>query len=402
MTARVLPQGEIKVEALQSLIVSEIPEGQAIEYKSTINISDDKAKKNLCAEVASFANASGGDIVFGIAEKGGKATALEPLPDFDGDKVELQLRQIFNTHIEPAVPGLRFCPVEIASGESALVLQIPQSWSRPHALLAEIPQFPVRDGNRKRPLKLRELRDLFGASASIAQRMKQFRAERIASLVAGDAPARLARHTLFVLHVMPQSAFDAPQSIDLRYAMRNDILIWPMHATGLSKKINFDGVLSYFPGSGGRTEPVRSYVQVFRDGCIEALTTEIFHTSDGQKLFYHDYEGQVEEALHSHLILLQGLGVEPPIFVSLALIGAEDYSFALFDRFNIARPSTPIGRDVLIVPEAPVYAYADTYHDVLQEPFNRIWQTCGQLGSINYKDGQWAGEISRSHVARVS
>src|SRR5207253_11497460 len=65
------------VEALQSLIVSEIPEGQAIEYKSTINISDDKAKKNLCAEVASFANASGGDIVFGIAEKGGKARSGE-------------------------------------------------------------------------------------------------------------------------------------------------------------------------------------------------------------------------------------------------------------------------------------------------------------------------------------
>src|ERR1700675_2093926 len=153
MTARVLPQGEIKVEALRSLITSEIPEGQTIDYKSTINISNDKAKKNLCAEVASFANASGGDIVFGMIETSGKATALEPLPNFDADHVEQRLRQIFDAYVEPAVPGLRFCPVKIASGHSALVLRVPQSWSRPHALLGEIPQFPVRDGNRKRPLK---------------------------------------------------------------------------------------------------------------------------------------------------------------------------------------------------------------------------------------------------------
>lgn len=306
---------------------------------------------------------------------------------------------------EATVRRIGFCPVEIAPGESALVLRIPQSWSRPHALLGEIPQFPVRDGNRRRPLKLREFRDLFGVSASIAQRMKQFRAERIASLVADEPPARLASRTLMVLHVMPQSAFDTPQSVDLSYVLRNDVLIWPMHATGFSKKINFDGVFSYFPGihlSGRQTEPVSSYVQVFRDGCVETVTTEFFHVDDGEKLFFYTYEEVVEEALYNHLRLLQGLGVEPPMFVSLAFIGAEDYSIALPNAYNARRLSAPIGRDILIVPEAPVYAYADTYHDVLREPFNRIWQTCGQLGSINYKDGQWPGNTSRPRVVQLS
>jgi hypothetical protein len=55
MTARVLPQGEIRVEALRSLITSGIPDRHGIEYKSTINVGDDKAKKNLSAEVASSA-----------------------------------------------------------------------------------------------------------------------------------------------------------------------------------------------------------------------------------------------------------------------------------------------------------------------------------------------------------
>lgn len=394
-TRRLFPENEITVDMLRTLITSKIGEGQAIEFKRAIDVSDAKAKKNLSAEVASFANASGGDIVFGMEEKSGTASKLVPLPGFDADKIELQLRQIFTSNIEPPVPGLRFCPVEIRSGKFVLVLRITRSWARPHALLGDNPQFLVRDGNRRRVFTVRELREAFGLSASIAERMKKFRAERIASLVAGDAPAPLSSRRLMVLHVMPQSAFDSPQSIDLSFVMKNDVLIWPMHATGLSKKLNFDGVLSFFPGVGGHPEPVRSYVQVFRDGCVEAVTTEIFHSVDGRKLIFPGYESPVEEALHSHLTLLQRLGIEPPIFVGLGFIGARDYSFEL-PGFLTERTS-PIGRDVLIIPETPIYAYSDTYHDVLRESFDRVWQTCGRFGSPNYTDGKWSGEISRHH-----
>jgi hypothetical protein len=395
ITNRLLPQDEIKADTLRSLITSKIGEGQVIEFKRAIDVSDTKTKKNLSGEVASFANAIGGDIVFGIAEKNGTASELVALPGFDADKIELQLRQIFNSNIEPPVPGLRFCPVEIQSGEFALVLRIPRSWTRPHALLGDIPQFLVRDGNRRRALTLRDLREAFGLSASIAERMKKFRAERIASLVAGDFPAPLRSRTLMVLHLMPQSAFDTPQSIDLALLMKNEVLIWPMHDTGLSKKLNFDGVLSYYPGSGGHAQPVRSYVQVFRDGCIEAVTTEIFHSVEELKLIYPGYEGKVEEGLYSYLTLLQRLGIEPPIFVSLAFIGAQDYSLVLPSPFSVTEHTAPIGRDVLIIPETPIYAYSSTYHDVLRESFDRVWQTCGQFGSTNYTDGKWSGEISR-------
>jgi hypothetical protein len=103
----------------------------------------------------------------------------------------------------------------------------------------------------------------------------------------------------------------------------------------------------------------------------------------------------VEEALHSNLTLLQRLGIEPPIFVGLAFIGARDYSFEL-PGFLTERTS-PIGRDVLIIPETPIYAYFETYHDVLRESFDRVWQTCARFGSPNYTDGEWSGEISRHH-----
>jgi hypothetical protein len=38
----------------------------------------------------------------------------------------------------------------------------------------------------------------------------------------------------------------------------------------------------------------------------------------------------------------------------LALIGAQDYSLALFDNFNQMKRSAPIARQVLIVLETPI------------------------------------------------
>jgi hypothetical protein len=66
-------------------------------------------------------------------------------------------------------------------------------------------------------------------------------------------------------------------------------------------------------------------------------------------------------------------------------------SLLLPGQFGLEKCSSPIGRDVLIIPETPIYEYSSIYYDVLKESFDRVWQTCGQLGSINYKEGKWSG-----------
>lgn len=113
-------------EVLEALIASAIPEGQTLEYKRAITLDTPQAKLEFCADVAAFANASGGEIVFGMAEDGdGKAKALTPLTDFGRDQTERRLRQILDAHVEPAVPGVIFEPVELSSGNIVLVLRCP-------------------------------------------------------------------------------------------------------------------------------------------------------------------------------------------------------------------------------------------------------------------------------------
>jgi len=388
MASRVIRESPISKETLEALIVSAIPEGQTLDYKRTINVETAKAKLEFCADVAAFANASGGEIIFGMEEDGdGKAKAFKPLIDFAQDRTERQLRQILNAHVDPAIRGLVFEVVELSSGNPVLVLRIPRSWNRPHSILGDAPAFPIREGAQKRNLRVRELREAFVLAESVSDRMKRFRSGRVAVLVSGEGPAALVAKSLIVLHVMPVQAFDRPTLLDIRSAMRKDALLPPINSHGLTKKINFDGLLTYSPGFGG---PVQSYVQLFRDGCIEAVNADILSRGGDRKFLYSGYEPLIEAALRKYMSFLESEGIQPPIFVALSLVNAKGYAIPVPNHFSeMDAGNTTIDDDVLLVPETRIDSYAETYYDPLQEPFDRIWQACGRPGSLNYEDGVW-------------
>jgi len=57
--------GEVE---LDSLIANGVPEGKTIEYKKVLPGNFDGDKKEFLADVSSFANTAGGDLIFGIDE----------------------------------------------------------------------------------------------------------------------------------------------------------------------------------------------------------------------------------------------------------------------------------------------------------------------------------------------
>jgi hypothetical protein len=164
-------------------------------------------------------------------------------------------------------------------------------------------------------------------------------------------------------------------------------MLRPINTHGLSMKINFDGVLTYSPGFGG---PVQSYVQLFRDGCMEAVNANILSSAADRKFLYSGYELLIETALRKYMSFLQSEGIEPPIFVALSLVNAKGYAIPVPDVIGeMDRGDASIEDDVLLVPETRIDSYAETYYAVLQDPFDRVWQACGRIGSLNYKDGVW-------------
>ena|SRR5579872_7127111 len=64
---------------IQDLIANGIEEGREIDYKEALKVGTDGDKKEFLADVSSFANASGGHLVFGVAEIKGRPTEIKPL-----------------------------------------------------------------------------------------------------------------------------------------------------------------------------------------------------------------------------------------------------------------------------------------------------------------------------------
>jgi len=65
------PLDDIDKSLLQQLVDDQIPEGKTIEYKENFNGGAPADKKEFLADVTSFANASGGHIIYGLKAKNG-------------------------------------------------------------------------------------------------------------------------------------------------------------------------------------------------------------------------------------------------------------------------------------------------------------------------------------------
>lgn len=59
---------DITIDDIKLLIVNSVCESKSLEYKKELHIENDADKKEFLADVSSFANSTGGDIIFGIEE----------------------------------------------------------------------------------------------------------------------------------------------------------------------------------------------------------------------------------------------------------------------------------------------------------------------------------------------
>ena len=81
------------------------PEVRFAEYKSALPSGSDAEGKELLADVCSFTNASGGDLVYGIEEAGGTPTALTGVSKLARDAEVLSLENIILSSVDPRPPS---------------------------------------------------------------------------------------------------------------------------------------------------------------------------------------------------------------------------------------------------------------------------------------------------------
>lgn len=383
---------KIEEQDLQVLIDNGVSEHKTIEYKRALppNLDKlDKEKVEFLADVSSFANASGGDLIYGITAENGIPKSLDGLNGKDVDGEILRLESIIRTGIEPRIPSVRTQPVALRNSNVALVIRIPKSWIAPHRVKSN-DKFYSRSSNGKYPLDVGELRVAFNLSETITERIRNFRLDRISKIFANETPVPFYETAKIVLHLIPIISFNPAQSYDIGEITSHLGTIPLISAQGGPSRYNFDGFLTYCIDRRDEKGKSFSYAQLFRNGIIEAVEGLLLQRDNGQLIIPSvAYEKELIKSLTDYLSLIKTLNVELPIFVFLTLMGVNGYSMALPSNYRTWNTQT-IDRDVLQLPEVIIESYDVSADKVLKPCFDSIWNACGFPKDLYYNDvGEW-------------
>lgn len=294
--------------------------------------------------------------------------------------------------IEPRIPGVSMRALSLKNLGVVIVIHIPRSWVSPHRIsFQEWSRFYSRNSAGKYPLDVSELRAAFAMSETKAERIRNFHIERLSRIAAGETPVALTGNAKLCFHIIPFGAFDPVAKFDLTVLLARSRVsadLRPLNSRGWSTRHNFDGFLVYSQIETGLSY---SYLQVFRSGIIEAVNTSLFREREDKRFIYGTaYERELLEALPRLLSIQKQIGVEPPLFVMLSLLGVQGYTMGV-DRSQYRSDEVyPIERDVLNIPEVVVEDFDCDPAKTMKPVFDAIWNAAGLPRSMNYDEsGNW-------------
>lgn len=370
---------------LTALIDAGVSENTYLDYKRDLPGRDARGTQDLLADVSAFANSSGGDLLYGINEDGeGRAAAIVPLTG-NMDEEARRVQDVLMNGIEPRVPGLQVVAIAVAGG-FVLAIRVPQSWAGPHRVKSNN-AFYLRENGRKRTLDVPEIRGLFLRSAQQAQRVRDFRTERLGQILAGGAPHRLVPGALLVGHFVPtQAAFGGVAVDPVPYMRQRGLPVLSVTVPGA--RINADGALVV---RNPNAQGTFGYSQLFRNGYFE--TVKVLAAQEGERapLGSIAYEREfiqlvrVLRAEYTHL----GIGTEMTCMVSILRANRAELGLRRWD-YMLADHQGYFDRETLVLPDVLLPSELSPEH-ALRPVFDLVWQSCGLERSFNYDDaGDWA------------
>ena len=168
------PLDEIGIADIQSLIDSEVPESERVEFKKELpgergmpdpwangeNKIGNHAKDTILKEVVAFANAYGGVLFIGIEESDEKpaiASRISAIPRC-ADLSE-RLKLVFRDRVEPQLARLDIVGVPIEEESGVVVIRVGRSRLAPHRV-TKTRICPIRRADRSEEMTMREIQDM--------------------------------------------------------------------------------------------------------------------------------------------------------------------------------------------------------------------------------------------------
>jgi hypothetical protein len=363
---------------IEALISSELREGKRVDYKRDLPGNSESQKKEFLYDVSSFANTVGGDLIIGVEEENGVPSRVIAVMPTNVDEEIQRMDGILMSGLEPRI---RYHIRAIPHPQSGfvLVIRIERNGLAPHRVTYKgSDKFYARNSAGNYPLDVAELRDAFLLGASAADRLREFRVARLASIAAGEGPGLSEGDPILVIHLIPLQAFTSQGELDIEKYYNTPI--WPIGASSWNHQINIEGVLYY---AENREEVLSNYVQVYRSGIIEVADEFAFSTDRaGNKIApLKAIESRINQYLPQYLNCMKEIGVTPPVFMFLSIVGAMGCR-AYIDRMFLDIMDCPrLKRDPLMLPEISIDDLSSDPSIILKPVYDRLWNAFGFPGS---------------------
>lgn len=378
--------------ALQRLIDQQRTEDHNIEYKERLPDNADSEKVPwLLKPVCSFANSEGGDLVLGLRSEQGRPAELAGV-DFgaeDADAAFLRLDQTLRSSIEPVVTGVRIKAVTTSDGRQIVVIRVPKSWAAPHRVKSNR-MFYARGAAGAFELDVPQLRQAFLLSDGVRKEIENFRAERVAKVVADDTPVPLKPGLKMVVHVLPLSSFTSGNAVAAERFSERPHNMGPPDAISSTWQLGLDGITVYDVGRNDGLS--RTYSQFFREGRAEFVFAFEDREEGRHYLPSTYYEDICIRSVRAAVQRLSEFDIGAPFYVGFSLINAKGYALGVsrMVAFYNDRELRPFDRQHMLFPMIEVQDAALDASRFLRPAFDLVWNAGGMPRSLNYDDsGNW-------------
>jgi hypothetical protein len=386
------PAHQITLSDLQAL-VGNVPEGKTIEYKLEMPAKSRDEVAKFLAAVSSLANTAGGDLLIGVDATDGVPVAVIGVAFGNLDDEKLRLEQLLATQIEPRLPHVDIHPVDCENGRHVLIIRAHRSWVAPHRVLVN-DRFYGRNSAGKYPLDVSELRTAFTLLESTAERIRNFRSDRLIKIAARETPLPLHPGAAVIIHVVLLSTFAAGRTIDVVQAVAGGhVMALPPGRIGQSNNYaaNLDGFVTF---TNQPNEPAYAYAQLFRSGAIEGV--DLLGTDDTKKNPYLAgpvFENTAVSAIRNYLTFIKSIDLGFPLFVFLSFCGMKGCVLRARTEFGGGYyAARPLREDVIALPEATLDSDSTDVPAAMRLTFNTVWNAFGFGQSDKYDNrGKWIG-----------
>ncbi|MFZ0888160.1 MAG: ATP-binding protein [Candidatus Binataceae bacterium] len=388
---------ELAEADLQDLIRDQVSERKTLDYKRDLPGNSDSDKTEFLADVSSFANTAGGDLIYGIEAPSGVPTGMPGLVIGDLEADKLRLESIVRDGIDPRLPRVDLRDIPLAGGRRALIIRIARSRISPHRVIFKgRGHYYARNSSGKYRLDVDQLREAFTLSETLVDRIRAFRVDRVIAVKADEVPEPINRGPRMVIHLIPLSAFSSAGRADFAGALQTFIQTHlrefkPLAAPYLwDHRVNLDGrVLS---GRKARGEPNgRSYTQVYNSGVVEVAVCLPTVKCDGRAfILCRAWAQELRQFLPSLLSNLVKLGVELPLYFFLTFVGLKGYF--LIDDFFRSESDGLVEHDDILFPEEVIEKLPIDVDALLFPLLTRLWNAAGSERCHHFDpDHKWLG-----------